>query len=82
VLLLRYTGAHDAFGLILDFTGSIANSITSFIMPAAMYLQLLRSDAAARDHIIDISKNNNAGANAMFAFGVFVMIIVPIFVIS
>jgi amino acid permease len=42
VLMLNYIGisSGNAFGLILDFSGGLAGSITSFIMPAAFYLRL------------------------------------------
>lgn len=41
VLMLEYIGisSGNAFGLILDFSGGLAGSITSFIMPAAFYLR-------------------------------------------
>jgi amino acid permease len=42
VLLLNLVGVSNgnAFGLILDFSGGLAGSVTSFIMPAAFYLKL------------------------------------------
>ena len=69
VLVLRASGMTQsaAFGFILDFTGGIAASFTSFIMPAGIYLKLTPwSSARYYWH-----------AMAMLVFGVFVIITVP-----
>ena len=43
VLLMTYAGisSGNAFGLILDFSGGLSGSITSFVMPGAFYLKLM-----------------------------------------
>jgi hypothetical protein len=47
VLLLFAAGlsSGNAFGLILDFSGGLAGSITSFVMPGAFYLKLMPRSA-------------------------------------
>lgn len=70
VLALRGVGLTqgDAFGFILDFTGGIASSFCSFIMPAMIYLQLTPKAEARWFY----------PAILMLIFGVFVMFTVPI----
>ena len=60
----------SAFGLILDFTGGIAGSSLSFVMPAAIFIKLS-------------SKQNSLfwPSVLMFVFGIFIMIVVPTFTI-
>jgi hypothetical protein len=68
VLCLRFSGLSlgDAFGLILDFTGGVAGSMTSYVMPAAIYLKLMPKTA-----------EYYYPAVLMLIFGLFVMIMVP-----
>lgn len=69
VLVLRFMGYSQgyAFGLILDFTGSIAGSFTSFVMPAAIFIKLSpNTDPLFYPGI------------CMLIFGLFVMITVPV----
>lgn len=69
VLLLRYIGFSTgaAFGMILDFTGGVAGSITSFVLPALLYLKLMPRTASLF-----------WPAAAMLLFGIFVAITVPV----
>ena len=48
VLLLRATGmaSGTAFSLVLDLTGGIAGSLTSFILPTAIYLKIIPDDGS------------------------------------
>ena len=57
-----------AFGFILDFTGGIAASMTSFVLPAGIYLKLTPS-ADAKYYWENV---------AMLLFGCFVLVTVPI----
>jgi len=69
VLVLSYAGITQgaAFGLILDFTGGIAGSCISFVMPAAMFLKL-----TSKDHKLFVP------SIFMLCFGIFVMVTVPV----
>ncbi len=69
VLLLRYGGLDQgsAFGVILDFTGSIAGSLTSFVIPAAIFLK-----HAEKSHSLYWP------SVLMLIFGIFTMFTVPI----
>ena len=69
VLILRASGLTQgaAFGFILDFTGGIAASMTSFVLPAAIYLKLTPFTEAK--HYWETA--------AMLGFGCFVLITVP-----
>jgi hypothetical protein len=70
VLILRSVGLAQgtAFGFILDFTGGIAASVTSFVMPALIYLKLIpQANAKWYWHAV-----------AMLLFGIFILFTVPI----
>ena len=69
VIFIRSVGLSQghAFGVILDFTGSIAGSFISFVMPAAIFLKLNSKEHKFYWPCV-----------VMLVFGVFVMITVPI----
>lgn len=71
VLILRASGLTQgaAFGFILDFTGGIAASFTSFIMPSMIYLALTPNDSDRKWYWHAVS---------MLVFGVFIIITVPL----
>ncbi len=73
VLIFRFVGFTngEAFGLILDFTGAIAGSLTSFVIPALLYLKLNSKSAPYYNQAI-----------LLFIFGGLVMILCPILSIS
>ena len=73
MLIIRYAGVSlgDAFGVILDFTGGVAGSVTSFVLPAAIYLKVMPTTA----YFCNFAK-------IMVVFGVFVMFMVPIVAIA
>jgi hypothetical protein len=73
VLIIRYAGVSlgDAFGVILDFTGGVAGSMTSFVLPAAVYLKVMPTSA----YFYNLAK-------VMAVFGIFVMFMVPIVAIT
>jgi hypothetical protein len=69
VLLLFAAGlsSGNAFGLILDFSGGLAGSITSFVMPAAFYCKLMPREAPLY-----------WPCAVMFVVGVVIAIVVPV----
>ena len=70
VLIMRASGFTEgaAFGFILDFTGGVAASFTCFIFPAVIYLKSVPF-ATAKYYWMSC---------AMFLFGIFAVITVPI----
>ena len=76
VLLLYYFGLSNgaAFSLILDFTGAIALSSTSFIIPSLLFLVGGRPNSAKYSL-------TNLLAVAMLLFGLAVSITVPVFTV-
>ena len=73
VLIIAYTGTSHgkAFGYILSFTGSVAGGFLSFIFPAVLYLKLKEKDT-------NVEASKRLTARILAAFGVFVVIIVPV----
>ena len=69
VLLLQYGGlSHGkAFGLIVNFTGAVCNSVLAFILPAVFYLKTNDKESVQYKPAI-----------ALLFFGVFMMTVVPI----
>jgi len=67
VLILQSQGVASGkiFSLILDFTGGIGGSVSSFILPAAIYLKIMPEDS-----------EYYTKAKVMFVLGWFVMIAV------
>ena len=68
VLVLRSTGlsSGEAFSLVLDLTGGLAGSLTSFIIPTAVFIKLVPDDGGWR-HI---------EAKVLFCTGFLLMIVV------
>jgi hypothetical protein len=69
VFLLKGLGLSNgaAFGVILDFTGGLAASMTSFVLPGAFYVKLMSKDAPLYSQCL-----------FMLIFGIAVVFVVPI----
>jgi len=74
-LLSYYMGLSegDAFGYILDITGGVCGSLLGFVLPGAIYLKL---NSKAKDEVPP--SNYSWLAKGLLAWGIFVMIMVPI----
>jgi sodium-coupled neutral amino acid transporter 11 len=61
-------GTGDSFGLFLDLTGGITGSITSFILPGALYLKSM-----------PVTAKYYSVSALMVIFGLIILILVPLF---
>lgn len=74
----------DLFGYILDITGGISGSVTSFILPGLCYLGATRDESITSrgyGHGRSRYRYYRAGCQALVCFGIVVMIVVPIGVV-
>ena len=71
-LLLRLEGLSkgQAFGVILDFSGGIAFSIISFIIPSLLYLKHYKEQGNKAQYYYQTW--------AMLIFGCFTFVVVPV----
>ena len=85
VLGLRGAGLSkgEAFSIILDLTGSVAGSMVTFILPAALYMRAMdvaADDSGVRPPLLVTflsTAQEKRGPAVLLVFGIFVLITVP-----